>query len=932
MRNLVKYSVSLVLTLLASLPMQAQSESSAFYIYQNDGHFDGFFYDQVQKMSFSKLDTLGVEHDEFVSQEIITADSTYRIMLSAIDSVGFVQPEMKYNPRLRLLRHRPNLNKGVGSLPVDPLSESSWGFNNSEYYLYFDDIPKYNYHVPVEHYPVVGDVFTDFSTFAVKVTKVENYAEGNAVGVMAWCEDITDISDVIHNLVAVEEIEADKKGNLIRRRVAGHPELTVGSYSRRQASGSFEGDLFNFSLNGHIPIVNTDKFKVSIDPSISGALTLKCTWNIPLIGSKYISIEDKLKVEASVGVTASGQLADKCYGGFGMFGQFYVPATAPILVIDLGPDGFVRGQASINLSFTSQPAKGCIWEKWEIKDWWPYYTHGYGDPDDSGNSSDSSSDSKYSKELTLSGFIQSGVNFPMKLKSLPFLKKVFDASLGGEWFIGPKLSAEVKIDLSQFNVLRAGEHWATKPTAGYSALKGTKLSLSLLDADYEISAEVATLFSPKKKWTLADGTFTLLSSMDLRPVPEFSECDDKEEMRTFDGKSIPCRILSFTPSGNVLMPVNVGVELLKVEGWNGIKEYGDEGIISGWQDRNYPYHQTETLTSSLSGDESRNKVELVLKRKVSEGEKYYDVGGKYRVRPFVEFAGSTWPAEPSYDFYEGACLRATQPQLEVNFDGTVDEPLKFEGTCDDLYQVKYVRSQTDEKLPNYVKVEGEKDNLTLSVKQKEFIDKFGKNYSIKRERKNLYNMDFACYGIRHMEGDVVAKTPGSLEIPFVQKPNDKENPVKATVRGYSSYDHVNTNHGYVDIRQLPNEGVANVITRIEKEGWNCTGTYEDDDETMNYTFDVIEADDRSFSVQNGTLNYQLTKIYTDSRGESHTAVATVSGTFGGHQMKLEGHAIRSTQGGTSNMTLSVTEDGIPQSTQPYSLSSFKLVFADGLVE
>ena len=96
----------------------------------------------------------------------------------------------------------------------------------------------------------------------------------------------------------------------------------------------------------------------------------------------------------------------------------------------------------------------------------------------------------------------------MKLKSLPFLKKVFDASLGGEWFIGPKLSAEVKIDLSQFNVLRAGEHWATKPTAGYSVLKGTKLSLSLLDADYEISAEVATLVSPKKKWTLADGTFS----------------------------------------------------------------------------------------------------------------------------------------------------------------------------------------------------------------------------------------------------------------------------------------------------------------------------------------------------------------------------------------------------------------------------------------
>ena len=34
----------------------------AFYIYQNDGHFDGFFYDQVQKITYSKLDTLGIEH------------------------------------------------------------------------------------------------------------------------------------------------------------------------------------------------------------------------------------------------------------------------------------------------------------------------------------------------------------------------------------------------------------------------------------------------------------------------------------------------------------------------------------------------------------------------------------------------------------------------------------------------------------------------------------------------------------------------------------------------------------------------------------------------------------------------------------------------------------------------------------------------------
>ena len=43
--------------------LRAQDENAAFYIYQNDGHFDGFFYDEVLKMSYSKTDTAGVEYD-----------------------------------------------------------------------------------------------------------------------------------------------------------------------------------------------------------------------------------------------------------------------------------------------------------------------------------------------------------------------------------------------------------------------------------------------------------------------------------------------------------------------------------------------------------------------------------------------------------------------------------------------------------------------------------------------------------------------------------------------------------------------------------------------------------------------------------------------------------------------------------------------------
>lgn len=51
----------------------------AFYIYRNDGDFEGFFYDQVQRIGYSKIDLEGMEHDEYVIQEVETVDSLYRI-------------------------------------------------------------------------------------------------------------------------------------------------------------------------------------------------------------------------------------------------------------------------------------------------------------------------------------------------------------------------------------------------------------------------------------------------------------------------------------------------------------------------------------------------------------------------------------------------------------------------------------------------------------------------------------------------------------------------------------------------------------------------------------------------------------------------------------------------------------------------------------
>lgn len=80
--------------------LQAQE---AFYIYRNDGDFDGFFFDQVERMGYSKFDLDSLEHNEYVVQEVQTLDSLYRIPLAAIDSIGVQQPEIILNPALKIL-------------------------------------------------------------------------------------------------------------------------------------------------------------------------------------------------------------------------------------------------------------------------------------------------------------------------------------------------------------------------------------------------------------------------------------------------------------------------------------------------------------------------------------------------------------------------------------------------------------------------------------------------------------------------------------------------------------------------------------------------------------------------------------------------------------------------------------------------------------
>ena len=67
--------------------------NKAFYVYRNDNQFDALFISEVDSIIYSKIDTLGIEREDFVVQEVYTTDSLYRIPLSAIDSVSFFAPD-----------------------------------------------------------------------------------------------------------------------------------------------------------------------------------------------------------------------------------------------------------------------------------------------------------------------------------------------------------------------------------------------------------------------------------------------------------------------------------------------------------------------------------------------------------------------------------------------------------------------------------------------------------------------------------------------------------------------------------------------------------------------------------------------------------------------------------------------------------------------
>lgn len=492
MKHFIKYLAATALLLTAALPIQAQEDNAAFYIYQNDGHFDGFFYDQVQKISYSKLDTLGVEHEDFVSQEIITNDSIYRIMLTAIDSVGFVQPAIKFNPRLKLMDNSQLADYYEGC-----------GING-----YNEHIIQFKPDLPEELTPEVGDVLVglDDQVFttngdvpcAGKVYEVVR----NQWYVICKMNPLEDFGDVFDQFVGVEQIGTDAYGN-VRRRFSGiNPGDSIEGLARR-AGGNY--DLSLFSWNGRLQqvLVQSDYSNVSVGIDLGFSATAQAVYNISGVFSKRFFMKLVFSEKVSAGLSAQMQISHEyewpVKTPLNFIPAFKFPAIFPLFEIDPVPQGFFRigGEVTAELSLPSASFgfSQTIVVDTDADD---IMTFSWGNLDKSVDNPEAS-ESEFNwlgTGVRFGGFMQGGAKMEIGVKTNSWLASLLSAGIGLDIHAGPKLEAYVEL---RPDYLQKSE---------YTSLKNSKVELTAFSFDRELKyfwkvgskEHKATLWSDSKKF------------------------------------------------------------------------------------------------------------------------------------------------------------------------------------------------------------------------------------------------------------------------------------------------------------------------------------------------------------------------------------------------------------------------------------------------
>ncbi|MBR0272729.1 MAG: hypothetical protein IJQ59_01385 [Bacteroidaceae bacterium] len=508
-------------------PAHAQTieDGEAFYIYRNDGDFNGFFYDQVQEMRYSKIDLEGVEHEEYVIQEVLTSDSLYRIPLAAIDSIGFQQPEFKFNPKLR---HMDQLGMTEYISAVNGLTLT---FQSS---------------LPTHLRPQVDDVLVGFTGllsenfFGGRVTNVST--TGN--GIVVTCEALTKMSQLFERFVSVEQVGTDENTHQVRHRMAGYHSM------RRAISDGLSMTLFNYSGNLNISLLPEQahvfvKLSLSLGVKIGMVMVYNINGDSFFIKSK-LAEDFSLAPSVSVGIKGGGEKSLAVIDGVK---GIAFPAVCPIFEVRPFPELVVKWDGELKANIALPGLSKSMRQTFTIdSDRTPLMTY-EGNEMESPSQSGSPSLGGLDVGLQFNGSLQVGVKSQVGIYTNSIASVFFDAGMGVDIVIGPKLRGSVEINAESFD---SGD--------GLYSMRNTHIGFVPISLDYEAYGKAEFLDwtgDDALKYVWADGNFELLPVIDYYMFPTI---EGRTNIYNADNKQIEASM--GTDKRMVFWPSSLGLALM----------------------------------------------------------------------------------------------------------------------------------------------------------------------------------------------------------------------------------------------------------------------------------------------------------------------------------------------------------------------------------
>lgn len=529
--NILRY---LLATSLIAMFAQQSFAQDAFYIYRNDGDFDGFFYDQVKRMGYSKFDLDSVEHSVYVVQEVETEDSLYRIPLAAIDSIGFQQPEFIYSPKLK------NLDElGMTDYVIDS----------------YNSTITFRLDTPSNLLPQVGDVLVSYDNpkyymgvypiddaesasherggFGGKVTSVTKETQYNCWIVQTT--PLSDISDVFVQFVSVEQVGTDKEGN-VKRRVAGlEYDEESKKWVRKGKSGSGSVNLVNFNATLHADKDLGNGDAASVELGIGVKVTIQAAYNISW---KRVFFKLDTSYDTSVGMglalKSSKEFEAEITGIPPILQSIKFPAVCPIFQTKPLPMAFIRGGGELAAKLKSPTFDFGFRQSISYdtdNDFTPFRFTFRAKGADSEEAEDTNLFNTGDLELSLSGFVQAGLKFSANIGTNDWISDIIHSLIACDLYVGPKV--EGALSISTAKLMQSG---------AYSSLNDSYIKLHAISSDIKAHASVKFLWYKPKYFNFLDYS-EQFGTVEWKLFPSFkaSEASFNKETEQISAKIFPIK-------------------------------------------------------------------------------------------------------------------------------------------------------------------------------------------------------------------------------------------------------------------------------------------------------------------------------------------------------------------------------------------------------